>query len=51
MKTIASGFFTITSSTCESCSGMLSGLVGMYWMTLAPSVFAAASAPTRTAWK
>src|ERR1017187_11000690 len=41
----------MTSSTWLICSGMLSGLVGTYWMTLAPSCLAAFSAPTRTFWK
>ena len=51
MNTIAFGFLMITSSTCDICSGMLSGLVGMYCMTLTLSAFAAASVPTRTFWK
>src|ERR1700730_8720850 len=48
---MALGFLTTTSSSWLSCSGMLSGLVGIYWSVFAPSAFAAASAPTRTVWK
>ena len=35
MNTIASGLSVMTSSTWLICSGILSGLVGAYWMTLA----------------
>ncbi len=48
---MALGFFTTTSSIWLSCSGMLSGLVGMYCSVFAFSVFAMLSAPTRTVWK
>src|SRR4051812_41920625 len=48
---MALGFFTTTSSIWLSCSGIESGLVGMYWSVLAFSVFAMLSAPTRTVWK
>jgi hypothetical protein len=51
VKTIALGFFTTTSSIWLSCSGIESGLVGMYWSVLAFNVFAMLSAPTRTVWK
>ncbi len=48
---MALGFFTTTSSIWLSCSGMESGLVGMYCSVFAFKVFAILSAPTRTVWK
>src|ERR1700753_382293 len=38
----------MASSTWLSCSGMLSGLIGTYWMTLTAVALWAFAAPTRT---